>query len=139
MAKMINSNDVIEDISVKLNQISEDLDNELRQEMLDTGAEAIEFCWVKSIKKHKHVDTGSLVNSVKTSRSSRGKSKRVISPHGKDENGVKNMEKAFDLNYGKSGLLGSRFVEEAEDEADVEAALAMQDVFFDYLDKNGYL
>ena len=64
MAKMINSNDVIEDISLKLNQISEDLDNELRQEMLDTGAEAIEFCWVKSIKKHKHVDTGSLVNGL---------------------------------------------------------------------------
>ena len=49
------------------------------------------------------------------------------------------MEKAFDLNYGKSGLLGSRFVDEAEEAADVEAALAMQDVFFDYLDKNGYL
>lgn len=136
MARLKTSGDTIDDIREKLNQISEDLDGELCQEMLDTGAEIIEFNWVKSIKKHKHVDTGALVNSIKTSKLSK---KRVIYPRGRDHKGTSNAEKAGALSYGKHGFNGSRFIEEAEANSDAECTVAMQDVFMDYLDKKGFL
>jgi len=50
-----------------------------------------------------HSATGSMVNSVKASKAKKTKNGdyiAVVSPSGKDKNGVRNIEKAVYLNYG---------------------------------------
>ena len=64
MASFKTSGDLIDDIAKELEQLGEDVSGQLGQEMLDEGAKIIEFNWVKSIKNHKHIDTGDMVNSV---------------------------------------------------------------------------
>ena len=46
---------------------------------------------------------------------------------GKDEKGVRNAEKAFIAHYGKSGQLGTHFIDEAEANAKAKVAVAMQE------------
>ena len=115
MADFKTSRDLIDDIAKELNQLGDDISGKLGQEMLDEGAKIIEFNWVKAIKNHDHVDTGDMVNSI----------------------GVRNAEKAFIAHYGKSGQLGSRFVDEAESNSDAECAAAMQNKLDEYLEKKG--
>ena len=48
---------------------------------------------------------------------------------GKDKHGVRNVEKAFILHYGRSNMKGDRFVDEAERIAEENAIPAMQEVW----------
>jgi hypothetical protein len=137
MASFKTSEDVLDDIAKELAQLGEAVDGELGQEMLDEGAKIIEFHWVKSIKKHNHVDTGAMVRSVGVAKGTRAKKFRDIFPQGKDEKGVRNALKAFRANYGKSGINGSHFVDEAETNAKAEVAVAMQEKLDKYIEKKG--
>lgn len=137
MASFKTSDDVLDNIAEELSQLGEDIDGELGQEMLDEGAEIIEFHWVKSIKKHNHVDTGDMARSVGVSKGTKAKKFRDIFPQGRDEKGVRNAEKAFIAHYGKSGQLGTRFIDEAEANAKAEVAAAMQDKLDKYIEKKG--
>lgn len=137
MASFKTSDDVLDDIAKELAQLGEDIDGELGQEMLDEGAKIIEFYWVKSIKKHKHVETGAMVKSVGVAKGTRAKKFRDIFPQGKDEKGVRNAEKAFIAHYGKSGQLGTHFIDEAEANAKAKVAVAMQEKLDKYIDKKG--
>lgn len=137
MANFKTSGDMIEDVAKELAQLGESVDGELGQEMLDDGAQIIEFHWVKSIKKYKHVDTGAMVNSVGVAKGTKAKNFRDIFPQGKDEKGVRNAEKAFIAHYGKSGQIGTHFIDEAEANAKAEAAVAMQDKLDKYIEKKG--
>ncbi len=137
MASIKTSTDMIDDITNELRQLGEDVDGELGQDMLDEGAEIIEFNWIKSIKNHNHIDTGDMVNSVKVAKGTKAKRFRDIYPQGKDGKGVRNAEKAFILHYGKSGVNGTRFVDEAEANADAECAVAMQRKLDEYIEKKG--
>lgn len=137
MASFKSSGDVLDDIAEELSKLGEDVEGELGQEMLDEGAKIIEFHWVKSIKEHNHVDTGDMARSVGVSKGTRAKKFRDIFPQGKDEKGVRNVEKAFIAHYGKSGQLGTRFIDEAEANASAEAAVAMQEKLDKYIEKKG--
>ncbi len=137
MADFKTSRDLIDDIAKELNRLGDDISGKLGQEMLDEGAKIIEFNWVKAIKNHDHVDTGDMVNSIGVAKSSKTKNFRDIYPQGKDRRGVRNAEKAFIAHYGKSGQLGSRFVDEAESNSDAECAAAMQNKLDEYLEKKG--
>lgn len=137
MASFKTSGDVLDDIAKELSQLGEDVDGELGQEMLDEGAKIIEFHWVKSIKKHKHVEASAMVRSVCVAKGTRDKKFRDIFPQGKDEKGVRNAEKAFIAHYGKSGQLGTHFVDEAEANAGAEVAVAMQEKLDKYIEKKG--
>lgn len=137
MASFKTSGDVLDDIAKELSQLGEDIDGELGQEMLDEGAKIIEFHWVKSIKEHGHVDTGAMVNSVGVAKGTKAKKFRDIFPQGKDEKGVRNALKAFRTHYGKGGVNGSHFVDEAEANAQAEVAVAMQDKLDKYIEKKG--
>ena len=137
MASFKTSDDVIDDIAKELSQLGEAVDGELGQKMLDEGAKIIEFHWVKSIKTHKHVDTGAMVSSVGVAKGTKVKKFRDIFPLGKDEKGVRNALKAFRTNYGRSGINGSHFVDEAEANAKAEVAVAMQDKLDKYIEKKG--
>ena len=137
MANFKTSGDLIDDIAKELKQLGEDVSGQLGQEMLDEGAEIIEFNWVKAIKKHGHIDTGDMVNKVGVAKGTKSKKFRDVYPQGKDEKGVRNAEKAFIAHYGKSGQLGTRFVDEAEANSDAECAVAMQKKLDDYIEKKG--
>ena len=77
-------------------------------------------------ENHKHIDTGDMVRSVGTAKGTKAKKFHDIYPQGRDEKGVRNAEKAFIAHYGKSGQLGTRFVDEAESNSGAECAVAMQ-------------
>ena len=137
MASFKTSGDLIDDVAKKLKELGEDVSGQLGQEMLDEGAKIIEFNWVKSIKNHKHIDTGDMVNSVGVAKKTKTKKFRDIYPQGKDSKGVRNAEKAFIAHYGKSGQLGTRFVDEAEANSAAECAAAMRKKLDEYIEKKG--
>ena len=137
MASFKTSGDLIDDIAKELEQLGEDVSGQLGQEMLDEGAEIIEFNWVKSSKDHKHIDTGEMVNSVGVAKKTKTKKFRDIYPQGKDSKGVRNAEKAYIAHYGKSGQIGTRFVDEAEANSAAECAAAMQRKLDEYIEKKG--
>lgn len=137
MASLKSSGDIIGDIAKELVKLGEDVENQLGQEMLDEGAQIIEYNWCKAIKKHGHVDTGDMVNSIGAAKKTKGRNFREIYPQGKDHKGQRNAEKAFVLHYGRSGRNGSRFVDEAEADSDSECANMMQEKLNEYLNKKG--
>ena len=65
-------------------------------------------------------------------------SAKEIYPQGKDRKGVRNAEKAFILHYGKSGQAPTRFVDAVEEAAEDKAVSAMENVFNNYLEKEGF-
>lgn len=137
MACFITATNMIDDIAADLNQLGEDVSGELGQEMLDEGAKIITSEWKRSINKHGHMDTHAMVKSVGAAKGTKAHKFRKIYPRGEDEKGVSNAEKAFIAHYGKSGQLGSRFVDEAEDNANAEVADAMQKKLDEYIKKKG--
>lgn len=137
MASFKTSGDVLDDIAKELSQLGEDVDGELGQEMLDEGAKIITSEWKRSINKHNHMDTHSMVKSVGVAKGTKAKKFRDIYPQGKDKKGVRNAEKAFIAHYGKSGQLGTHFIDEAETNAKAEVAVAMQDKLDKYMEKKG--
>ena len=137
MASFKTSGDLIDDIAKELEQLGEDVSGQLGQDMLDEGAEIIKFNWIKSIKNHNHIDTGDMVNSVGVAKGTKAKKFRDVYPQGKDSTGVRNAEKAFIAHYGKSGQLGTRFVDAAEANSDAECAVAMQRKLDEYIEKKG--
>lgn len=129
-----------------LNELAEDIkkigefDNEdLIDKMLDAGAEKTVEEWKTEIETQKHVKTGDMRDSVGVSKKTKKGSKREIYPQGKDRKGVRNAEKAYILNYGKSTKKGTRFVDNINTKAEVTSYIAMQDVFNDYLKSKGLI
>lgn len=130
---------------------------ELAEDMLDAGAEVVVQEWKDGIEEAGHVDTGAMRDSVKAT-GPKNKLERVIYPTGTDKKGVRNAEKAFVLNYGRSkgstrlakkdprrkntkgqrsSFLGDRFVDKIEEKAAASSQLAMQHVLDEYLRMKG--
>jgi len=112
---------------------------ELADEMLFAGAEEVRKAWKISIKKHNHIDSGAMLESVNYSRNAKkiGDIKSVeIYPQGRDKKGVRNAEKAFVLNYGTSKIKGSHFVDDADDIAGPMVENRLRDIFDKWLIKH---
>jgi HK97 gp10 family phage protein len=89
------------------------------EEMLDAGADEIVKAWEAAIVKHKHVITGQMLESVKSSKKKVGGAKQRLAeifPHGKDERGIRNASKAFYCHFGTSKRPGTHFIDTAEEE-----------------------
>ena len=104
--------------------------------MLMAGAAVYQERWKHSAEEHGHVDTGDMVASVGYS----GTPKTIedartldVYPQGKDRKGVRNAEKAFILHYGSSSIKGSRWVEDAERDAERPAQEAMADIWDEFV------
>lgn len=144
---MVGGGELMARMSTKgLNELAEDIkkigefDNEdLIDKMLDAGAEKTVEEWKTEIETQKHVKTGDMRDSVGVSKKTKKGSKREIYPQGKDRKGVRNAEKAYILNYGKSTKKGTRFVDNINTKAEVTSYIAMQDVFNDYLKSKGLI
>ena len=110
--------------------------SELADKMLIAGAEEVREAWKMSAEKHKHKDTGDMINSINYSKKVRqiGDIKEVdIYPQGKDRKGVRNAEKAFILHYGTSRIDGSHWVDDADEMAGPMVEERLTKIFDDWL------
>ena len=114
------------------------------REMVEAGSKVIEDAWKASAGSHGHVRTGAMVNSTR-SDATRGLGGtavfRDIYPHGKDGKGVRNAEKAFILQYGRSygrtQKPGDYWVEEAEKDSEAAVVAVCQEIWDKYLASAG--
>ena len=136
MAEFKTPDDVLKDITKKIEELGEDAGKKLRSEMLDTGAEIMVEEWENSINKHNHIKSHAMIKSV-GAKKGKAKNLREIYPQGTDKKGVRNAEKAYIAHYGKSGQNGTRFVDEAEENGEARCAEAMQNKLDDYIKKKG--
>lgn len=127
----------LDELQSKLSQLSKDVELELADEMLDAGAEIAIRVWQDTIKAYDYIDTGDMHDSVGVTNQTKKGSIREIYPLGKDNKGVRNAEKAFYLHYGKTTMLGSRFVDYIDDTVSKEATKAMEKVYSDYIKNKG--
>lgn len=112
---------------------------ELAYEMLFAGAEEVKKAWKTSIRMHKHIDTGAMLDSVDYSRKVKqiGDIKSVdIFPQGKDKKGTKNAQKAAILHHGTSNKPGTHFVDDADDIAGPIVETRLRDIFDNWLKKH---
>lgn len=113
---------------------------ELADEMLYAGAEEVREAWKESAEKHKHKDTGAMIESIDYSKAPKkiNDIKSVdIYPRGKDKKGVKNVEKAFILHYGSSRIKGSHWVDEADDLAGPKVDKRLGEIFDNWIQRHG--
>ena len=110
---------------------------EIAQKMIEVGGQECVKAWKTAIGAHGHGApgesgraTGEMMESVgiKFVKKRGGRSAEIY-PMGKDKHGVRNVEKAFILHYGRSNMPGDRFVDEAERLAEENAIPAMQEVW----------
>lgn len=120
----------------ELEDLGADID-EISDEMLEAGGEAMKKAWTEEIKAKGHVDTGDMLKSVKA-KVNKSKKTAEIYPQGKDKKGVRNALKAFVLHYGTSNIAGDRFVDEVESKGSDAAVDAMYEIYSDELGKRGF-
>lgn len=103
-------------------------------QMLMAATDIVTESWKTAITSHGHVDTGAMLAAVKPTRPKTSGDVRTVTvyPQGKDGRGVRNAEKAFIANYGRTHQNGTRFVFEAEQNAEepaISAMIAVWDLF----------
>lgn len=100
-------------------------------EMLSAAAEIVVGAWQASIQSHGHIDTGAMFRSVKPTPAKTQGDTRVLSvyPQGSDKRGIRNAEKAFIANFGRTHQRGTGFVQEAEKNAEGPAQEAMINIW----------
>lgn len=104
--------------------------------MLRAGAQVASEEWEASGRRHHHIDTGQMIASIGFSgkiKNSGGVKSIDVFPQGKDHKGVRNVEKAFVLNYGARGRAGSHWVDEANSQAEPKVATTMQAIWDEYI------
>lgn len=116
------------------------LSSEVADEMLLAGAEVMKKSWQKSISRFGLIDTGDMLKSVGYPRKPKNiNDARTIDvyPQGKDRDGVRNAEKAFVLNYGRSNMDPTGFVDFAEEQAEAERDAAMKRIWDNFIENGG--
>ena len=107
--------------------------------MTDEMIQAAEPVMIEKLTNHakKHRDTGSMVNSIKsTGVKQKNKGKYlVVRPTGTDGNGVRNMEKMAYLEYGTYKQAATPVVTPAVKEAEATVESNMDRIFDSYMDK----
>ena len=136
MAKFKTAQNVMIEIENSLRDLGESIEKELVPEMLDMGAKIVTEEWKNSINRHDHIDSNAMIDSV-GAKKGKAKNLREIYPQGKDKKGVRNAEKAFIAHYGKSGQLGTRFVDEAEENSEAECIFEMQKKLDEAIEEKG--
>ncbi len=136
----------IDSLAADLKRLGQ-LDNEeLVSDMLGAGAEVVAEEWIHGILEATKPDgrsTGDMASSVAPTKGIKkigDVSAKEIYPQGKDRKGVRNAEKAFILHYGKSNAdqPPTHFVDAVEESAEDKAVSAMENVFNNYLEKEGF-
>lgn len=128
------------DEAVKWMERMGELTGDMADAMLKAGAKEVREAWRESAERHRHRDTGAMIESIGYARSPKtvdGVRTLDIYPRGKDHKGVRNAEKAFILHYGRNLNNGKRnasyWVDDADRTSDRTVVPAMLEVFDKYL------
>lgn len=106
---------------------------QLGHEMLKAGAKVTKQCWKNAIQNHNLIDSHDMIKSIGytlTSESGTGRRIATVYPKGKDENGVRNAEKAAYNHYGTfygQRIKATHFVRDVVTEAKEKAVEAMEE------------
>lgn len=129
MAKLsINGLERVTDELIRIGKIGE-----VANKMLKSGAEVTKQCWKNAIQNHNLIDSHDMINSIgytRTNDSGTGRRIVTIYPKGKDENGVRNAEKAAYNHYGTfkgNRIKRTNFVDDVVTEAKEKAVEAMEE------------
>ena len=121
----------LDDVIREMERLGE-LYGETADEMLLAGADEVKKAWKASAERHKHRDTGDMIESIGYPR----QPKRVgdirsidVYPQGTDQKGIRNAEKAFILNYGTKTRPASNWVFDADARCAEPVAKAMEAVW----------
>lgn len=119
----------IHEIAVSMNKRADEIGDTV-ESMLKAGANVVIAAQKDSAVRHRHIDTGDMLKSIKATRPKRKdySSSIDIYPQGKDRKGIRNADKAFILNYGCSSIPGSRWVQEANENCGDSVNAAMYEV-----------
>lgn len=109
-------------------------------EVLEAGGEIAKRNVKQSIMQHGHHRTGQLYRSIKTIKSTDKEGRKYVdvTAAGKRENGTRNGEVAFVLNYGRSNLYGTRYWQAAEEKTKKEFDKVLQEKTEAFLKENGF-
>lgn len=121
-----------DDLLAEMKRLGE-LSGDVADRMLLAGAEQVKEAWKVSAERHRHRDSGDMINSIGFPRKPKdagGIRSLDIYPQGKDHKGVRNAEKAFVLHYGTSRNPGSHWVDDA-DAASGEPVMAAMTAIWD--------
>lgn len=128
------------DEAVKWMERMGELTGDMADAMLKAGAEEVREAWREAAERHRHRDTGAMIESIGYARKPKtvdGVRTLDIYPRGKDHKGVRNAEKAFILHYGRNLNNGKRnasyWVDDADRTSDRTVVPAMLEVFDKYL------
>lgn len=112
-----------------------ELTGAVADKMIAAGAEIVKESWQESARRHGHIDTHDMINSIGYKPSKRSGDIRSVDifPQGKDRKGVRNAEKAFILHYGSSSIKGSHWVDEAEDIAEERVVQTFERIWDEHL------
>lgn len=109
-------------------------------ELLEAGAEETKQAWIRSAEKHKHKQTGDMIENIDwvKRKSGMGDLKNAhIYPLGKDERGIRHAAKAFWRHYGTSQKAATYWIDTAEMEAAKTAPGKVFAIWSDYIRRGG--
>ena len=122
---------------IKQMKSMQQLTGKVAEAMLMAGAEEVREAWRESAEKHKHRDTGQLIESIGYPRKPKAASDMLsidIYPQKKNDRGIRNAEVAFVLHYGTRKMLGSGWVDDADAISGPKVTSAMQRIWAEYLE-----
>lgn len=108
-------------------------------EVLEAGGEIAKRNVEQSIMQHGHYRTGTLLRSIRIikDKDKEGRKYVDVTAAGKRENGTRNGEVAFVLNYGRSNLYGTRYWQAAEEKTKKEYDKVLQEKTEAFLKEKG--
>ena len=128
---------LVNDFSTALeNQINKfDIVDEIAPKMLKKATPVVEKHLKSSLQTHNQ--TGEMINSIKPTTPNKGKRGWVstVRPTGRDDKGVRNMEKLVYLQYGTSKQVATPVLEQVVNKSKDEVQTAMQEIFSEEMDR----
>lgn len=107
--------------------------------MLNAAGEVVVHGWQFAAAKRRHIQTGSMYDSIKASKPiTKGDVRSIfVTPTGTDKHNrrkaVRNAEKGFVLNYGRNNMEASHWADEADEISEAPAQNAMLNVYDEFL------
>lgn len=129
----------LDDIINQMRRLKED-EGPVAEEMVNAAVEVIKEEWRKSARKHGHIDTGAMIESIGIGPGPVRAGNiiyRDVYPRGTDGKGVRNATKAFVLNYGRSNMPGSYWVDEADENSAEPVQEVCKEIWDRFLSEHG--
>lgn len=125
----------LDDMVREMQRLGQDI-GPVAESMVDAAVEEIKNAWKDSAERHKHRDTGALIDSIGYPQpiyKIGDALARDVYPQGRDGHNVRNAEKAFILNYGTSRIPASHWVDEADEVAGPLVEEKLLEIWDEYL------